>query len=70
VGVSAIACGITAHFIGGNYKLYVPGIPFHIFESMTVFTLPVTVMAVLTNITAFKRLYAAKKALELKEKNV
>jgi CDP-diacylglycerol--glycerol-3-phosphate 3-phosphatidyltransferase len=70
VGVSAIACGITAHFIGGNYKLFISGIPFHIFETMTVFTLPVTVMAVLTNITAFKRLYAAKKALELKEKNV
>lgn len=69
VGVSAIACGVTAHFIGGNYKLYIPGIPFHIFETMTVFTLPVTIMAVLTNITAFKRLYAAKKALELKEKN-
>jgi CDP-diacylglycerol--glycerol-3-phosphate 3-phosphatidyltransferase len=69
VGVSAIACGITAHFIGGNYKLFIRGIPFHIFETMTVFTLPVTVMAVLTNITAFKRLYAAKKALELKEKN-
>ncbi|MCW3106073.1 MAG: CDP-alcohol phosphatidyltransferase family protein [Segetibacter sp.] len=68
VGVSAIACGITANFIGGNYKLYVPGIPFHIFETMTVFTLPVTIMAVLTNITAFKRLYAAKKALDLKEK--
>src|SRR4051812_22401586 len=70
VGVSAIACGITAHIIGGNYKLYIQGIPFHIFETMTVFTLPITVMAVLTNITAFKRLYAAKKALELKEKNV
>lgn len=70
VGVSAIACGITANFIGGNYKLYIPGIPFHIFETMTVFTLPVTVMAVLTNITAFKRLYAAKKALDLKEKNL
>lgn len=68
VGVSAIACGITANIIGGNYKLYIPGLPFHIFETMSVFTLPVTIMAVLTNITAFKRLYAAKKALELKEK--
>jgi len=68
VGLSAIACGIASHFIGGNYKLYVPGIPFHIFETMTIFTLPLTVMAVLTNITAFKRLYAAKKALDLKDR--
>ena len=69
IGVSAIACGVTANIIGGNYKLYLPGLPFHIFETMTVFTLPITVMAVLTNITAFKRLYAAKKALDLKDKN-
>jgi CDP-diacylglycerol--glycerol-3-phosphate 3-phosphatidyltransferase len=69
VGVSGIACGITSNIIGGNYKLYVPGIPFHIFETMTVFTLPITIMAILTNITAFKRLYAAKKALDFKEKN-
>lgn len=68
VGVSGIACGITANVIGGNYKLYVPGIPFHVFETMSVFTMPITVMAVLTNITAFKRLYAAKKALEMEEK--
>lgn len=69
VGVSAIACGVTAHLIGGDYKLFVPGIPFHVFETMSIFTIPITVMAVLTNITAFKRLYAAKKALDLKEKN-
>ncbi|MCW3079388.1 CDP-alcohol phosphatidyltransferase family protein [Segetibacter sp.] len=69
IGVSAIACGLTAHAIGGNFKLFVPGLPFHVFETMTVFTLPITIMAVLTNITAFRRLYAAKKALDLKDKN-
>jgi CDP-diacylglycerol--glycerol-3-phosphate 3-phosphatidyltransferase len=66
VGVSAISCGITANIIGGDYKLYISGLRYHVFETMTVFTLPITVMAVLTNITAFKRLYAAKKALEKK----
>jgi CDP-diacylglycerol--glycerol-3-phosphate 3-phosphatidyltransferase len=68
VGTSAIACGITAHFIGGDYKLFIPGIRYHVFETMTVFTLPVTIMAVLTNITAIKRMMDAKKALEMKEK--
>lgn len=63
VGVSAIVCGLSANVIGGNYKLFVPGIPFHIFETMTIFTLPITVMAVLTNITAIKRLFDAKRAL-------
>lgn len=63
-GVSAMACGITAHFIGGNYKYFIPGISFHVFESMSVFTIPLTVMAVLTNITALKRLSDARKSLE------
>ncbi|HEX8461771.1 MAG TPA: CDP-alcohol phosphatidyltransferase family protein [Segetibacter sp.] len=68
VGTSAILCGITAHFIGGDYKLFLPGVRYHVFETMTVFTLPVTVMAVLTNITAIKRMTDAKKALGMKEK--
>jgi CDP-diacylglycerol--glycerol-3-phosphate 3-phosphatidyltransferase len=64
--LSAIACGITAAIIGGDYKLKIPGIPFHVFETMSVFTIPITVMAVLTNITAIKRLMDAKKALDEK----
>lgn len=67
IGLSGIACGITYTFVGDDYKVYVPGIPFHIFETMSVFTLPITVMAVLTNITAFNRLMDAKKALQKKE---
>ncbi|WP_228450537.1 CDP-alcohol phosphatidyltransferase family protein [Chryseolinea soli] len=66
IGVSALACGITAYYIGGDYKLFVPGIPFQIFETISVFTIPLTIMAVLTNITAFHRLREAKKALEQK----
>lgn len=64
VSLSAIACGITASVIGGDYKLFVPGLSFHVFETMTVFTLPIAVMAVLTNITAINRLRDAKKALD------
>lgn len=63
-GVSAMACGITAYFIGGDYKLFIPGFKYHVFETMSVFTIPITIMAVLTNITALRRLFAAKKALE------
>ncbi len=65
-GVSALACGITAHFIGGDYKVYINAIPFHVFETMSIFTLPITIMAVLTNITAIKRLFDAKKYLAKK----
>lgn len=66
MGVSALACGISSAFIGGDYKLFVPGIPFHVFETMTILTLPITVLAVLSNITAVSRLLQARQALEQK----
>lgn len=69
IAVSAIACGITSHFIGGDFKWYVRSITkYHLFETMSIFTIPITVLAVMTNITAIKRLFAAKKALEIKDK--
>jgi CDP-diacylglycerol--glycerol-3-phosphate 3-phosphatidyltransferase len=67
IGVFAIACGITSSYIGGDYKLWIPGIRYHVFETMSVFTFPITILAVLTNFTAFKRLTDAKKALEAKD---
>lgn len=63
IGLCAMLCGLASIYIGGDYKLYVPGIKFHIFETMTIFTFPIAVLAVLTNITAFKRLVDAKKSL-------
>src|ERR1700759_2610836 len=68
LGLFAMLCGVTSLYIGGNYKLYCPGIKFHIFETMSIFTFPIVALAILTNVTAIKRLKAAKKALE--EKNL
>ncbi len=69
IGLSAMACGISSIFLGGDYKVFVPGIPFHVFETMSIFTIPITVMAVLTNITAVNRLMDSKKALDVKERS-
>lgn len=68
VGTSALACGIASLYLGGNYKLYVKGVPFHIFETMSILTLPLTVLALLTNITAYHRLMDAKRALDEKDR--
>ncbi len=68
VGVAAIACGIAATIIGGDYKFYIPGLRYHVFETITIFTLPISIMAVLTNITAVKRLTDARRALSGKIK--
>jgi len=64
MGLSAIGCGIAGNYIGGDYKIYVSFFRFHIFETMSIFIIPIFIMAVLTNITALKRLFHAKKQLE------
>lgn len=63
IGLFAIACGISSSYIGGDYKLFIPGIKYHVFETMSIFTFPIAILAVLTNLTAFGRLMDAKKAL-------
>lgn len=68
IGVTALLCGIMANFIRSDYKLFVKGIPFHVFETISIFTIPISIMAVLTNITAIRRLRDAKKAFDEKEK--
>lgn len=69
IGLFAILCGVTSVYIGGNHKWYVPGIKYHVFETISIFTLPIVALAVLTNITAFNRLMDAKRSLLEKEKN-
>lgn len=64
IALSAIATGIAAAFVEGDGKIFIPGIKFHIFELMSIFTIPIAVLAVLTNITAIQRLRDAKKALD------
>ncbi|UEG51774.1 CDP-alcohol phosphatidyltransferase family protein [Mucilaginibacter daejeonensis] len=63
IGVCALACGIASNYIGGDYKYFVTGIKYHVFETMSIFTFPIAILAVLTNLTAFRRLMDAQKAL-------
>ncbi|WCT10045.1 CDP-alcohol phosphatidyltransferase family protein [Mucilaginibacter jinjuensis] len=67
IGLCAILCGVSSLYIGGDYKLFIPGIKYHVFETMSIFTIPIVALAFLTNITAFNRLMNAKKALLEKE---
>ncbi|MDB4904640.1 MAG: CDP-diacylglycerol--inositol 3-phosphatidyltransferase [Mucilaginibacter sp.] len=63
IGLCAVLCGVSSIYIGGNYKLYFPGTNFLLFETVSIFTVPIAIIALLTNITAFKRLIDAKKAI-------
>lgn len=67
IGIAAIACGITSHYMGGDHKWYINGISFHIVETMSIFTIPIALMAVMTNATAIKRILGAKKTLDSRD---
>lgn len=67
IGLCAILCGVSSLYLGGDYKLFIPGIKYHVFETMSIFTIPIVALAFLTNITAFNRLMNAKKSLMEKE---
>lgn len=63
IGISGILCGLTSNALGGDYKITVDWLPFPLFETITVFTFPIFILAILSNFTAISRLLFAKKAL-------
>jgi phosphatidylglycerophosphate synthase len=64
IGVSALGCGIASRWMGGDYKISWPGTNFPVFETISIFTIPLTVMAFLANFTAIGRLRDARRTLE------
>jgi len=62
ISISAILCGILRDY-AGLFKYTIPGFDFPLFESITIFTFPIFIMAILTNLTAIKRMQDAKKTL-------
>jgi phosphatidylglycerophosphate synthase len=68
IGVSAVLCGIFSNTVGGDFKITVDWLPISLFETITIFTLPLFVLAILANQTAIKRLRHSKKLLEEMER--
>ncbi|MCB0521320.1 MAG: CDP-alcohol phosphatidyltransferase family protein [Lewinellaceae bacterium] len=64
IGVSAIACGVFSSTIGSDIKITRDWFPIPLFETISIFTLPIVVLAILTNVTAVTRLMYSKKELE------
>ncbi len=63
IGVAAIACGIFSKSWGADFKIDIEGLPFPLFETITIFTLPIFVLAIMANITAIRRLMHARKII-------
>jgi phosphatidylglycerophosphate synthase len=64
IGVSGLICGIVSVFTGGNHKLYVPWMSHSVIETISIFIIPITIVAILSNITALKRLNHCRKKLQ------
>src|SRR6201996_1480591 len=67
IGVSALACGVASKWMGGDYKIAWPDTNFPVFETISIWTIPLTIMAFLANLTAIGRLRDARRTLEARE---
>ena len=63
IGISAILCGLFSARFGGNFQYTPDWAPFTLFETISLFTLPLVVLAVGANITAIRRLNYSRKVL-------
>ncbi|OFX81448.1 MAG: CDP-diacylglycerol--inositol 3-phosphatidyltransferase [Bacteroidetes bacterium GWE2_29_8] len=63
IGLSAILCGVLSFWIG-NFKFTVDWLAIPLFESISVFTIPIFVLALLTNYTALQRLNHCYKKMK------
>ncbi len=63
IGISAILCGLFSAQFSGDFRFTMEGLPFPLFETITIFTLPLTILAVMANITAIRRLNHSRKIL-------
>ncbi|ADQ80553.1 CDP-alcohol phosphatidyltransferase [Paludibacter propionicigenes WB4] len=56
IGLSGVICGIVSAITGGNHKLYVNDMSYDVIETISIFTIPILIVAVMSNLTAIKRL--------------
>ncbi len=60
IGISAILYGVVYYF-SGTFKIQWDNLP--VFENISIFTIPIFILAVLTNYTAYQRISYCKKIM-------
>lgn len=66
IGAGAMFCGI-AYYLFGNISIHMDNSPITLFETISIFTLPLTVVAIFSNTTAIQRLKHCKIELDKKD---
>jgi phosphatidylinositol phosphate synthase len=67
IGMSAMVCGILYGFFGA-YTIQIPTTNFTIIETISIFTLPVTFVSIMSNVTAIQRLNHCRREMEKTKK--
>ena len=62
IGISAILYGVISA-IAGDFKVDVDWLPFPLIENISLFTVPIFLLAIMTNYTAFQRLNHCKNKM-------
>lgn len=66
IGASAMFCGMTYYFFG-HVSIHMEDSPIVLFETISIFTLPLTIVAIFSNTTAIQRLNHCR--VELNKQN-
>jgi len=69
IGLSALLCGVGSAFLGGEFKIQVSYLPISVFETISIFTFPISVLAVWANLTAIRRLRHCRRVLKERGEN-
>lgn len=62
IAISAILYGVISSQVG-DFKILVDWLPFPFIENISIFTIPIFIMAILTNFTAIQRLHHCYKIM-------
>lgn len=63
VAFASIATSLVSKYIGGDYVFEVDGLSQPLFETISIFSWPIFILAISANITALRRLHFASKKL-------
>ena len=56
IGLAALTCGVAGHLYGGNQKISISIFGYSDFETISIFVIPLAIIAILANYTAIQRL--------------
>lgn len=61
IGISGVICGLMAKILPLDFKISVDWLPFPLIETISFFTIPLFILAVMANVTAITRLKVAEE---------